>query len=133
IGPTLDDAVRGVLLAALAEARDDGEALLNDVKELYRFGDADEKRAVLRALGPLRLGDDARPLTADALRTSDVRSVGAGMGEWPGRRLDGAAWREGVLKCLFVEVPRAAVARLGERSDGDLPRMVAGFGHERVL
>ena len=133
IGPTLDDAVRGVLLAALAEARADDATLLRDVSDLYRYGDGDEKRAVLRALGPLGLGEGAAPLVADALRTNDVRLVGAAMGEWTGRHLDDATWRHGVLKCLFVEVPLTAVHRLTERSDAELARMVAAFGHERVL
>ncbi|QDB78444.1 hypothetical protein FE251_02925 [Georgenia wutianyii] len=129
-GPTLDDAVRGVLVAALLEALDDEEAALRELTELYRFGDGDEKRAVLRALDGL--GTAAQPLVEDGLRTNDIRIVAAAMGEWSGQRLDPATWRQGVLKCLFVGVPLAAVDSLGERTDDELGRMVAAYAHERL-
>ncbi|WP_413451061.1 EboA domain-containing protein [Georgenia phoenicis] len=129
-GPTLDDAVRGVLLSALAEALDDDARLLREVGDLYRYGDGDEKRAVLRALD--LLGPEAQPIVEDALRTNDIRLVAAAMGTWAGTHLDAATWRQGVLKCLFVGVPLTAVARLRERTDGELARMVAAYAHERL-
>ncbi len=129
LGPTLDDAVRGVLLAALAEAHADGEQTLREVSALYRYGDADEKRAVLRSLD--LLGPEAQPIVEDALRTNDIRLVGAAMGTWSGEHLDPATWRHGVLKCLFVGVPLRAVHRLAERTDTELGRMVAAYAHER--
>ena len=129
-GPTLDDAVRGVLVAALLEALDDEEAALREDTALYRYGDGDEKRAVLRALDGL--GPAAQPVVEDALRTNDIRLVAAAMGPWAGRELDPATWRQGVLKCLFVGVPLAAVDRLAERTDDELGRMVAAYAHERL-
>ncbi len=130
LGPTLDDAVRGVLVAALAAAQDDGEATLREVTALYRYGDADERRAVLRALD--LLGPEAQPIVEDALRTNDIRLVAAAMGAWAGAHLDPATWRHGVLKCLFVGVPLRAVHRLAERTDDELGRMVADYVHERL-
>ncbi|WP_193311429.1 EboA domain-containing protein [Georgenia satyanarayanai] len=129
-GPTLDDAVRGVLLAALAESLGDHARLLREVSDLYRYGDGDEKRAVLRALD--LLGPEAQPIVEDALRTNDIRIVAAAMGAWAGAHLDDATWRQGVLKCLFVGVPLTAVDRLGERTDPELARMVAAYAHERL-
>ncbi len=129
-GPTLDDAVRGVLLAALAEALDDDARLLREVSDLYRYGDGDEKRAVLRALD--LLGPEAQPVVEDALRTNDIRIVAAAMGTWAGTHLDDTTWRQGVLKCLFVGVPLTAVDRLDERTDAELGRMVAAYAHERL-
>jgi hypothetical protein len=40
-------------------------------------------------------------------------------------------WRQGVLKCVFMEIPLTAVAGLGERADGELARMLAGLAEER--
>jgi hypothetical protein len=133
-GPTLDDAVREVLVEALGEAlADDRSRLVEETSDLYRYGDADEKRAVLRALPVLDIGDQALPLVADALRTNDVRLVAAALGPYGGRHLDDQDWRQGVLKCLFVGVPLTAVARLDERRDEELARMVAAYSYERVL
>ncbi|WP_324650814.1 EboA domain-containing protein [Georgenia sp. H159] len=129
-GPTLDDAVRGVLIAAMAEAEPDPARTVAEVTALYRYGDADEKRAVLRALDGL--GPEVQPLVEDALRTNDIRLVSAAMGSWSGSHLDDATWRQGVLKCLFVGVPLRAVHRLAERADGELGRMVAAYVHERL-
>jgi hypothetical protein len=132
-GPTLDDAVREVLVEALGEAlADDRARLVEETSDLYRYGDADEKRAVLRALPVLDIGDQALPLVADALRTNDLRLVAAALGPYGGSHLDDGAWRQGVLKCLFVGVPLTAVARLAERRDERLAQMVASYCYERV-
>lgn len=131
-GPTLDDAVRAVLVAAVARGTSGTEALRDEVDDLYRYGDADEKRSVLRALPQLDIGDAALPLVSDALRTNDVRLVAAALGDYGAEHLPSDAWRQGVLKCLFVEVPLSAVARLEQRTDAELARMVAAYCHERV-
>ena len=132
LAPTLDDMVRGVLLLALAEAEQDPAALLRRVGQLYRFGDSDERRAVLRNLAELGLGQPAQYLAEDALRSNDLRLIGAAMGAWAGAHLEDAVWRQGVLKCLFVGVPLAAVHCLTDRADAELARMIAAFGEERL-
>ncbi|SEF18656.1 EboA domain-containing protein [Jiangella alba] len=129
--PRLEDEARAALLVAAA-ARLERAALVEEVGQLYRYGDADEKRAVLRALAVLDLGDAGLPLVADALRTNDVRLVAAALGPYAAAHLDAAAWRQGVLKCLFVGVPLDAVAELDARTDEELARMVADYGNERV-
>ena len=133
VGPTLDDVVRGALLEALAEARADQPAeLLAEVEALYRYGDADEKRAVLRALPHLPLGDGAVHLLGDALRANDVRMIGAAMGPYATAHLGEDSWRQGVLKCLFVGVPLRAVHGLPQRADGTLADLVAAYAQERI-
>ena len=127
----IEDEVRGRLLDALAEALGDSDRLAAEVRDLYRFGDADERRAVLVALPRLGLGDRAVDLLHDALRTNDSRLVAAAMGPCAAAELDPPAWRHGVLKCLFVGVPLALVAGLSERSDDELLRMVADYADER--
>jgi hypothetical protein len=70
-------------------------------------------------------------LLRDALRTNDPRLVAAALGPCAGH-LDQAAWRQGVLKVVFMGVPLAAVHRLGERADGELAAMLAGLAEERA-
>ncbi|AYY14773.1 sugar phosphate isomerase [Actinobacteria bacterium YIM 96077] len=132
-GPRLEDQVRIVLLAAAAEASTDPDLLRQEIGALYRFGDADEKRAVLRALSVLDTGPELLPLVDDALRTNDIRLIAAALDGYGARHLPADAWRQGVLKCLFVGVPLAAVSMLDERADAELARMVADFCHERSV
>ncbi|MFC4563566.1 EboA domain-containing protein [Nocardiopsis mangrovi] len=132
-GPTLDDLVRTELLVALRDSVPPGR-LADEVDALYRFGDAEEKRAVLRALPHLGDGVRAVPLLDDALRSNDPRLIAAAVGTPAAARLDAAAWRQAILKCLFTEVPLACVWGVRERADTDaeLARMVADFAAERA-
>ncbi len=139
---TVDDAGRALLLVAAAErpgaARNDAGAggLAAVLRELYRHGDAAEKRGVLRALdvldldGPAR--DAARDLVADALRTNDLRLIGAALGPFGSAALDDDALAHAVLKCVFVGVPLAAVPGLHARRTPELSRMLAAYVHERI-
>ena len=131
----VEDDVRVRLLVALGRGlAGDADALSAEVHDLYRFGDADERRAVLLGLGRLEdvIGDRAVDLLHDALRTNDPRLVAAALGTYAAR-LDPAAWRQAVLKCLFVGVPLRLVAGLDRPngSDDELRRMVADYAAER--
>jgi hypothetical protein len=120
-GWTADEAARAVLLAAApAEAG-----------SLYRYGDADEKRAVLKALPLVAAGAEGVPLLSDALRTNDTRLVAAALGPYA-IHLEPAAWRQGVLKCVFMGIPLDAVHGLRERADGELAAMLRAFADERA-
>ncbi|MFF0147878.1 sugar phosphate isomerase/epimerase [Amycolatopsis sulphurea] len=132
---TVDDRARIRLVSTLAEAVDDA-ALATELNDLYRYGDDAERRGVLRALNSMvspgaEVVRAGRALVEDALRTNDIRLVAAAMGEFAARFLDDHGWRHGVLKCVFVEVPLAAVAELKSRVDGELLRMLADFAEER--
>lgn len=128
----VEDDVRMALLSALGHGlAGDPDTLSVEVHDLYRFGDADERRAVLLGLGRLdALGDRAVDLLHDALRTNDPRLVAAAMGTYAAR-LDDATWRQAVLKCLFVGVPLRLVAGVESRADDELRRMVADYAAER--
>ncbi|GGK73252.1 EboA domain-containing protein [Mangrovihabitans endophyticus] len=121
---------RAVLLAAVLRA-DAGVARL---ATLYRHGDSGEKLDLLRALpllpDPGGLPAAAIPLLRDALRSNDDRLVAAALGPYSDH-LDQAAWRHGVLKCVFLGVPLARVHRLGERADAELAVMIGGLAAER--
>lgn len=129
----VEDVVRGHLLDALAAAlRPDPDALAAEVRDLYRYGDADERRAVLLSLHRLSLGDRVAELVYDGLRTNDLRLVAAALGPYGADVLDDAAWRQGVLKCLFLGIPLALVNGLERRADRQLAAMVAAYAHERA-
>jgi hypothetical protein len=126
-GWTVDDAARALLLAVLPLH---GTPLVDEVGQLYRYGDAAEKRAVLRALPLLDVGDGGVELLHDAIRTNDPRLVGAALGPYA-RHLDDAMWRQAVLKCVFMNVPLNVVHGLDERADAELATMLAGLAQER--
>ena len=131
----VEDAVRVELVAAAA-AHLAPDALHAELEQLYRYGDADEKRAVLLALSCLDdpglddTGLDESALLLDALRTNDVRLVAAAMGPHASR-LSPHDWRHGVLKCLFVGVPLHRVPDLAGRADAELAAMVRRYVNER--
>jgi hypothetical protein len=122
---TADDAARVLLLTMLP-----ADQVIGRVETLYRYGDAAEKRAVLRALPLLPIGVAAVPLLHDAIRTNDTRLVAAALGPYAGH-LDAATWRQAVLKCVFMGVPLAVVDRLDERADDELRIMLTGLDEER--
>ncbi|GAA5116011.1 hypothetical protein GCM10023339_24000 [Alloalcanivorax gelatiniphagus] len=128
-GVLLEDAVRVALVREAARSLD-ADALLAELREVYRYGDNDEKRAVLHALNGAPSEVDGSDVLLDALRTNDTRLVGAAMGAHSDR-LDADAWRQGVLKCLFTGVPVAAVTGLAARADQELADMVLRYRRER--
>lgn len=124
-GWTSDQVARAELLLALPVAE-----LPHHLDDLYRRGDAAEKLAVLKALPLLPLGAEAVPLLHDAIRTNDTRLVAAALGPYA-RHLDQPAWRQAVLKCVFMGVPLTAVHGLTDRADAELAAMTAGLRDER--
>nr|WP_267884064.1 EboA domain-containing protein [Streptomyces sp. NRRL WC-3742] len=132
-GPEQGEAARSRLVLALPAQ---GAELAKILDGLYRDGDPAERLAVLRTLPLLdqsgRLGPEALPLVADALRTNDARLVTAAMGPYAARYLGQSAWRQGVLKCLFMGVSLDTVAGLARRTDSELLRMFRAFAAERT-
>lgn len=129
---TVDDLARTRLLEVLAAVMEP-EPLATEIAELYRYGDDAERRGVLRGLTalPESVLQTGLDLVADALRANDIRLVAAALGPFAGKNLDQHSWRHGVLKCLFVGVPLAAVADMERRTDAELLRMVSDYADER--
>jgi hypothetical protein len=123
---TLDDAARTLLLAAL------GDEVEAELGELYRYGDAAERRGLLRALPYLQVGDRAVGIVDDAIRTNDTRLIAAALGPYATAHLDDDAYDQAVLKCVFVGVPITPLDGLPERATANGARMLAAFVHERV-
>jgi hypothetical protein len=126
-GWTTDQAVRALLLVG---------APTPEVLQIYRYGDAAEKQAVLQALSlaeiSTALGDEALPIIDDAIRTNDQRLLAAALGSYATRWLSQSSFRQAVLKCVFAGVPLAAVDGLPERADDELVRMMTDFAAERT-
>jgi hypothetical protein len=123
---SIDDAARVLLLTAM------GERAEAELAELYRFGDAAERRGLLRALPFLPVGDRGLGLTDDAIRTNDTRLIAAALGPYATEHLPDAAYDQAVLKCVFVGVPIEGLDGIPERVTPDGARMLAAFVHERV-
>lgn len=123
---TIDDAGRTVLLAGL------GPAVESELADLYRFGDAAERRGILRALAYLPIGDRAVDLLEDAIRTNDTRLIAAALGPYATAHLDDAGYDQAVLKCVFVGVPIEPLHGIPARVTANGARMLAAFVHERV-
>jgi hypothetical protein len=123
---TVDDAARTLMLVAL------GSAAEPELRDLYRYGDAAERRGLLRALPYLPLGDRALDLVDDAIRTNDTRIIAAALGPYATEHLDDAGYDQAILKCVFVGVPIAPLDGLPERVTPNGARMLAAFVHERV-
>jgi hypothetical protein len=123
IGWTVADAVRAVLLLG---------ATLDDVTTVYHYGDTLQRRAVLRALPLLELGNAAVPLVLDALTSTDRRLLAAAVGRYAAEHLPARPWRHAVLKCLRLDVPLAWVAGLRQRTDTELVAMVRAYAEERL-
>ncbi|HTJ68349.1 MAG TPA: EboA domain-containing protein [Actinospica sp.] len=129
-GLCVDDAARIVLLEALGLH---GPELTAELTDLYRYGDAAERRAVLHALSHLAdLDDSAVPLVLDAVRSNDTRLISAALGRYAAAHLDDDAYRQAVLKCVFTGIPLADVAGLAERTDAELRRMFEHYAAERL-
>jgi hypothetical protein len=126
-GWTVDEAVRALLLIGTDPA---------ELTKLYRYGDAAEKRAILRALGLHEVagavGSEALEIVADAIRTNDQRLLAAALGPYATEWLPQAAFRQAVLKCVFAGVPLATVDGLPGRADDELRRMMSDFAAERT-
>ena len=116
-----------------------GRALLlkdqdqEQIRQLYDHGDAAEKLAILKALPLLDTEQEGAgvPLLLDALRTNDTRLVAAAMGPYA-VHLDAAAWRQGVIKCVFMGIPLVVVDRLEDRADAELAAMLSALAQERA-
>jgi len=125
-GWTIDDAARTLLLIAA------GAGAEAELAELYRYGDAAERRGVLRALPYLELEDRGLYLVDDAIRTNDTRLIAAALGPYATEHLSDAGYDQAVLKCVFVGVPITPLDGIPSRVTPDGARMLGAFVHERV-
>ena len=125
---TLDELGRSALLAAAPEGEQDDLAA-----ECFRHGEIREKRAVLRALSLLPRPDRFCSLAIDACR-SHVQPVFEAIcceSRYPAAWFPDLAFRQMVLKALFMEVALDRVHGLRARIDPELVRMAQDYASER--
>jgi hypothetical protein len=129
----VDEVVRIVLLARAGQVLGDAElgALVDAV---YRHGEARERAAVLRALPFLSAPHRFVSLAGDACRTNVVPIFEAIACEnpFPAQHFEPDAFRQLVLKAVFLEVRVARIHGLAARLDAELARMARGYASERA-
>ncbi len=123
-----DDAGRALLIASAP----DPEAA---AREMYFQGDLREKAGALRALAVVGKGGKgaAVDVILDAMRLAADELVEAALADNPfsGRHLPEHEFRRAVLKCAFVGISVERIARIDERADAELTRMLLGLASER--
>jgi hypothetical protein len=127
-----NDLVRIALLvhAATFTAADAFPALVADV---FRAGDSDERRAVLRALPLLPAPERFVALAVDACRTNVVPIFEAIAAEnpFPAAHFPTLHFHQLVLKAVFLGVRLGRVLGLAGRVDAELARMADDYAAER--
>ncbi len=128
---TLLETLRAALVLARPDLAEEGIGAA--LEEAFAFADVGELCALYRTLAHLpepgrfaaRAGLGAR---------SNMRSVFEATccdTPYPARWFDGVAWRQAVIKCLFVEAPLWRVWGLDRRLDAELARMALDLADER--
>lgn len=127
-GATVDELGRSALLSAAPEGEQEDLAA-----ECFRHGELREKRAVLRALSLLPRPDRFCSLAVEACR-SHVQPVFEAIcceSRYPAAFFPDLAFRQMVLKALFMGVALDRVHGLRTRIDPELIRMAHDYASER--
>jgi hypothetical protein len=103
------------------------------VGELFRIGDNDERRAILRALPLLRAPERFVALAVDACRTNVVSIFEAIACDnpYPAAHFADGAFHQLALKTVFLGLPLARIVGLEARRTPELARMAADYAAER--
>ena len=129
---TLLETLRVALVLARAE-RGPLEAFVEDVTESFRYADEGEQRALYRSLAFLPEHDAFVRRAAEGCRTN-MRSVFEAVAldtPLPARWFDDIAWRQAVIKCVFIEAPLWRLWGLDGRLSEELARMALDLVDER--
>ena len=125
------EAARVLLILARTDLGGDGGALALD--EAFRYADEGELCALLRSLA-LVPGAERFAWRAGEGCRSNMRSVFEATAldtPFPALYFDDVAWRQCVIKCLFVGGPLWRLWRLDERLSSELARMALDLADER--
>ena len=131
IRSTIDEVARVLLLHTAVAATDDAFAL---VRGLYAGGDSRERAAILRTLGLLPDPLGLLAIATEGCRTN-VRSVFEAIAcenTYPARWFPDHAFRQMVLKAIFIGVPIARIEGLQTRTSDELRRMARDYASERI-
>lgn len=125
------DAARARLVLARRDLDEDAGA--DAVLELFRFADEGELCALYRTLALLPNGERYVWQAGEGCRTNmlDVFTANACDTPFPFEHFDDLAWRQMVIKALFVGAPAWRIVGLDERLDEELARMALDLVDER--
>jgi hypothetical protein len=125
------EAVRVRLILARRDL--DGDAGSRAIEELFRFADQGELCALYRSLAFLPAGERFAWQAAEGCRTNmlDVFTAVACDTPYPRAHFDDVAWRQMVIKALFVGAPAWRIDGLDDRLDEELARMALDLVEER--
>ena len=128
-GWRLDDAGRAALIVAVPEGRDEL------ARDLYFAGDMRERAGVLRGLAVAGEGEVAMDTVRDACRANARELFEAAVADNPyaSAGLTDNEYRQAVLKSVFLGVPLERIARIDERADAELTRMLLSYVTEREM
>lgn len=125
------EATRVVLVLARPDLSDDGGTL--GLAEVFRYADEGELCALLRCLALLP-GPERFVWRAGEGCRSNLRSVFEAAAldtPYPASHFDDGAWRQAVIKCLFVGAPLWRLWGLDQRLSPELARMALDLADER--
>ena len=127
--------VLDTLRVALVLAREDldQKGAVDALSEAFRYAEVGELVALYRSLAHLpaperfvwRAGEGARSSMRVVFEAACCDTP------FPYRYFDDNAWRQAVIKCLFVEAPLWRIWNLDLRLDADLARMALDLADER--
>jgi hypothetical protein len=125
------DAVRLALILSRSDLAGPGAAAA--VEELFRYADMGELCAAYRALAHLpdagrfvwRAGEGARSSMRAVFEAACCDTP------FPARYFDDVAWRQAMIKALFVEAPLWRLWNLDARIDAEVARMALDLADER--
>lgn len=129
---TLLEATRVALILSLDGL--DTEAGAQTIEDAFRYADEGELCALYRSLALLPAPERFRWRAAEGCRTN-MRSVFEANvldTPYPSTQFDEVAWRQAVIKCLFVEAPLWRLVGLDARLDDELARMALDLAEERT-
>jgi hypothetical protein len=128
----MDEAARALMLLDLERVLSTS-VLRATIVEAYRTGDTRERVAILRALPLLRSAGELVELAVDACRTSvtPIFAAIAADNPYPAVWFPPRAFRQLVMKAVFMSVSLDSVRGIAQRADDELRRMAADLASER--
>jgi hypothetical protein len=120
---------------ALVLARPDLEEKrgVDALEEAFRYAEVGELVALYRSLAHLPHAERCLWRAGEGARSS-IRLVFEAVccdTPYPARYFDDVAWRQAIIKCLFIEAPLWRVWHLDARLDAELARMALDLSEER--
>ena len=128
---TLLEAARVAILLAQPDLA--GPAAAAALEDAVRYADLGELCALYRSLAHWPAAERFRRRAGEGAR-SNMRAVFEATccdTPYPALYFDDVAWRQAVIKCLFVEAPLWRLRGLDRRIDGELARMALDLADER--